>query len=212
MKIFKRLLVGLVCQLLIFSNILWAGEQLSLPSPDITAPEVSHNPITDPIVSESDVTIQANVTDNVQVKSATLFYRIIGDKNYQQLNMKRVGGTDTYSARIEKVPSPGIEYYIQAEDSAGNTLLHGYSFSPLVVKAQPSVEPATVESLAVTESPAEAAVPAAPKKKPSGMKWVWIGLGALAVGAIAAAAGGGGGGDSGTSTDQGTVVVSAPTP
>ena len=211
MKIFKRLLVGLVCQSFIFSNILWAGEQLSLPSPDITAPEVSHNPITDPIVSESDVTIQANVTDNVQVKSVTLFYRIIGEKNYQQLNMKQIGWTDTYSVLIQSVPTPGIEYFIQAEDSAGNTLLHGYSFSPLVVTAQPVVEPTVGQELAVTEPLPESAAPVEPKKK-SGMKWVWIGLGALAVGVIAAAAGGGGGDDGGTSTDQGTVVVSTPTP
>lgn len=209
MRKFKSFLVVLVCQSLVFTNILWAGEQLSLPSPDITAPEVSHNPFTDPIVSESDVTIQANVTDNVQVKSVTLFYRIIGEKNYQQLNMKQIGWTDTYSVLIESVPTPGIEYFIQAEDTAGNTLLHGYSFSPLVVKAQPSTQPSEAQEMAVTEAAPEAVAPGEAKKKSSGMKWIWIGLGALAVGAIAAAAGGGG---DGGSTDQGTVVVSAPTP
>ena len=39
MKTFKYLFVVLVCQSLIFTNLLWAAEQLSLPSPDITAPE-----------------------------------------------------------------------------------------------------------------------------------------------------------------------------
>jgi len=204
MKTIKSLLVVLVCESFIFSNLLWASEQLSLPSPDITAPEVTHNPITDPVMSDSTLTIQATVTDNVGVKSVTLFYRVVGDQVYQQLNMKRIGWTDTYSGNIEKVPSPGIEYFIQAEDTAGNTLLHGYSFSPLTVKVQPS---AATPELATVKPEPQVPLTVTSKKKSSSMKWVWIGVGVLALGALAA-----GSGSSGGDTDQGTVVVSGPTP
>lgn len=208
MHILRFFLVIVFSQSLVFSNILWASEQLSLPTPDITAPEVAHEPVTDPIAIDSTLTLQATVTDNVGVKSVTLFYRVIGDENYQQLNMKKIGWTDTYSSNIENVPTPGIEYFIQAEDLAGNTLLHGYSFSPLVVKAQTPSMPPPAEEIVSVEKATPEEVTDQPKKTSKTKKWVWIGLGVLAVGAIAAAASGdGNGGD-----DEGTVVVSSPTP
>ncbi|WP_455212859.1 hypothetical protein, partial [Kaarinaea lacus] len=172
----------------IYTPILKAA-QLSLPTGDLVAPEVSHEVITDTLEAGSSVQIKATVTDNVGVKSVTLFYRIKGEEEYERANMIRLGDTDEYSVTLGKkdLVEPGIEYYIQAVDLAGNSLLHGYSFSPLAVNVAAPVSPeAVAEGETIREEPA------AEEKKTK--TWVWIALGALAVGVIAAAAGGGGGG------------------
>jgi len=198
----------------IYTPILQAA-QLSLPSGDLIAPEVSHEVIPGSLEAGSTVQIKATVTDNVGVKSVTLFYRTKGTEEYKRAAMNRIGETDEYAVTLGKdeLSAPGIEYYIQAMDLAGNSLLHGYSFSPLSVSVVPPSAPPAKE----TESVAEKAQPSGEtiQEEPKGEKkksktWLWIALGALAVGVVAAAAGGSGGGDGGSNT--GTVVISGPNP
>jgi hypothetical protein len=196
---------------IIYTPILKAA-QLSLPAGDLVAPEVSHQVIPDSLEAGSSVQIKATVTDNVGVKSVTLFYRTVGEEEYKRTNMNRIGETDEYAVTLgkEALVEPGVEYYIQAMDLAGNSLLHGYSFSPLVVNViAPTGE--AEKAVAETGETIREESTAEPKKKTN--KWIWIGLGALALGVVAAAAGGGGGGG-GTSTDggTGTIVISAPPP
>jgi len=195
LRLFISLLVSLS---LIYTPILRA-DQLALPSADLVAPVVKHHPIENTPTAGLSQNFSAIVTDNVGVKSVTLFYRPIGSKQYQQKSMKKVGDTDEYLAILDadEMKAPGIEYYIQASDLAGNNLLHGYSFSPLVVNVSPAAA-----------KPAEE-VSFAPEEDKEISNWVWIGLGVLAV---AAAAGGGGGGGGSSSSSDGTVVVSAPLP
>ncbi|MCG6971335.1 MAG: hypothetical protein LJE85_16335 [Gammaproteobacteria bacterium] len=203
----------LLCVGFIYTPILQAA-QLSLPSGDLVAPEVSHEVIPDSLEAGSSVQIKATVTDNVGVKSVTLFYRTKGEEEYKRITMNRIGESNEYAVTLGKqdLVEPGIEYYIQAMDLAGNSLLHGYSFSPLAVNvvapAVPKAEApeAVAEEEAVGETIREE--PKAEKKKSK--TWIWIALGALAVGAIALAAGGGSGGDGDGNT--GTVVISGPSP
>ena len=178
---------------LIYSPVV-RSEQLSLPSSDLVAPKVIHEPIEQTISAGSERKFTAIVTDNVSVQSVTLFYRTIGDKSYKRKAMIS-SGADTYSATLdsEAMIAPGIEYYIQATDTSGNNLLHGYSFSPLTVNVSPTA----------IKSPEELSF--APEEDTSSNKWLWIGLGVLAV---AAAAGGGGGGGG----DEGSVTINAPLP
>jgi hypothetical protein len=198
----------LLCVGFIYTPVLHAA-QLSLPTGDLVAPEVSHEVIPESLEAGSSVQIKATVTDNVGVRSVTLFYRTVGEEEYKRTSMNKIGETDVYAVTLGKdeLVAPGIEYYIQAMDLAGNSLLHGYSFSPLVVNVIAPGE--TVAGETIREEPK-----AEPKKKTN--TWLWIGLGALALGAVAAAAGGGGG-DSGTAAnngggDTGTIVISAPPP
>ena len=203
-----RLITTLVlCVALIHTPFLKAA-QLSLPAGDLVAPEVSHEIIPDALEAGSSVQIKATVTDNVGVESVTLFYRIKGGEDYKRTIMNRIGDTDDYAVTLgkEDLAAPGVEYYIQAMDFAGNSLLHGYSFFPLLV---------SVVAPTGTNDQAEEKVdntihekPPIEKKKTNA--WIWIGLGALAVGAIAAIAGSGG--DDGDGNTSGTVVVSAPVP
>jgi hypothetical protein len=199
----------LLCVGFIYTPILKAA-QLSLPSGDLVAPEVSHEVIPGTLEAGSSLQIKATVTDNVGVKSVTLFYRTKGQEEYKRVAMNRIGDTNEYAVTLgkEDLVEPGIEYYIQAMDLAGNSLLHGYSFSPLAVTVVAPATPKAEAPEAVAEEGQTIREESQAEKKKS-KTWLWIALGALAVGAIAAAAGGGGG-DGGDG--NGTVVITAPTP
>jgi len=191
-------------QSLVFSPYAFGDSQLALPSTDVTAPNVVQKPVTQAVNSGSSEEITATVTDDTEVKSVTLFYRAVGDKNYQRKAMLRIVGSDDYSAVIDHMPSGGLEYYIQAEDTQGNSVLHGYSFSPLVIHTKQKIPGGSKETVAQTEAEGEK------KSSSSKYKWLWIGLGVLAVGA--AAAGGGGGGGSSSKPTTTTLTVTGPKP
>lgn len=206
MRFLRFILVLCLSEALIYTPLLRAQE-LSLPSGDLIAPVVKHDPITKTVDAGTSQSIRATVTDNVGVQSVILFYRTIGATEYDRLTMKRTLGTDEYSVELKEIPSPGIEYYVQATDLAGNSLLRGYSFSPLTLKAMPKAPVEVAKETSAIEPTAEKSG----KKKPN---WLLIGLGVLAVGAVAALAGGGGGGGGGTTPDPstGSLSITAPAP
>ena len=168
-KILRGLVVILMSQSLIFSPLVYA-DQLALPSGDLIAPQISHEPLNEKIKAGTSQQIKATITDNVGVKTVTLFFRTVGAKDYKRIQMNQVEGSDEYVTTLgfEDTVEPGIEYYIQAVDLAGNALLHGYSFSPLTVGIVPSEgAPAT----SVTQAPTESAVSdQSPKDEPLGDK------------------------------------------
>ena len=185
-----RLFITVYLSLSVFYTPILRADQLSLPSTDLVAPEVIHTPIENTPTAGSSQNFVAVVTDNVGVQSVTLFYRQIGTPQYQRKAMIKVGDSDEYRAILDadEMRAPGIEYYIQATDLAGNNLLHGYSFSPMIVNVSaPPSKPAQDIAFEPEED-----------KKIS--KWVWIGLGVLAVAAAAGGGGGGGGSDTATLT------------
>ena len=200
---FLRLFFIYVLTLSFIYTPLLRAAQLSLPSADLIAPQVVHENISEPASPGANHKFNATVTDNVGVQSVTLFYRTVGSKDYKRKPMSNQGSS-TYSAVVDasEIWEPGIEYYIQATDTAGNNLLHGYSFSPLMVSVS-AAAPAAV---------AQKEVSIAPKEEKSSNKWLWIGLGVLAV----AVAAGGGGGDSGPasapSTPTATLTITTTEP
>ena len=201
----KKILLITLIQSLIFSPIVTA-EQLSLPANDMTAPEISHTPINNVVKEGSSQKIAATVTDDSGVKSVTLFYRAVGASHYEREPMHRSLDSNEYSASI-KVSDSGVQYYIQAEDVQGNTVLNGYSFSPFTIRVA-KVGDDTNTGAAAGDN---AFGGSEKKESSSNMKWVWIGLGVLAVGALAG--GGGGGGGSSSSAKSGTTVtVDGPLP
>ncbi|NOZ51540.1 MAG: hypothetical protein GXP08_00125 [Gammaproteobacteria bacterium] len=206
-RMLRLCLILLLSKSLAFSPLLYA-EQLSLPSGDLIAPEVSHTPDTTPVAAGSNKIIKATVKDNMSIKSVILFYRAKGDQHYKRLNMSRMdNATDQYLVEIVDLARPGIEYYIQATDLAGNTLLHGYAFSPLTINVSPNTN--------VTEKENELTKMTAIESNEKSNKWLWIGLGVLAAGALAANSSGGGGSNGGTTgkpEDSASVIISAPIP
>lgn len=172
--------------------------QLALPSTDINAPTVKHSP---PITrdSEGGLPFSAIVRDDVAVRSVTLFYRAPNTQEFKSLSMQRqLSNSDTYAARLDKslLPEKGVEYYIKAEDTSGNTLLHGYSFSPIILSFDGGTNTvaADPESIAAFDKNAMPGASTPLWKN----KWLWIGIGAVAVAAAASSgssdSGGGGGG------------------
>jgi len=192
-NILCRSVVVFISYALAFSPLLRAA-QLSLPAVDVEAPTITQEKYTDTIDTNKSHTITVTVKDDTAVKQVIVFYRIIGTEKYKSQTMQNIKGSDDYTATIspKQIKPPGIEYYVQALDNAGNSLLHGYSFSPLSVKT-------VAGSAAVVATTSTDKIPEPSKEDDEGIsKWVWIGLGAVVIGA--AASGGGGGGTTPTAT------------
>ncbi len=189
-----------ICQFL-FVQVAIAQQQLELPGGDISAPNIVHEPAAESISAIEPVVISATVTDDSGVRLVTLFYRSVSTQAYSRATMERVGPSDVFMVSIpaDDVVPPGIEYYIQAADLAGNTVLKGFAFSPLRISVTPG--PAGEEIAGAEPKPRIEA-----EEGMSTMTKVLIGLGALLVlGALT-------GGDDAKQSDPDIVVISAPTP
>jgi len=206
MKWFQMILVALLSVSFVLFPVVQAAE-LALPSGDLIAPSIEHTSIEKDIYTGQQIDIKATVTDNVGVKDVILFYRDANATEFKRLKMNRDLDSFIYTAQLIATDSPSLEYYIQATDQGGNTVLFGYSFSPLTIAVTPA---------AMDNSDTQAVVDASTvgldgENKKSGIsKWVWIGLGVVAAGA--ALSGGGGGGGSTPPPSTGSLTISGPTP
>lgn len=211
--------VQAVISLLFIANIVSGvahADQLALPAADVTAPVMEQKNMVNKIAPGEDHQILVTATDNVAIKNVILFYRNIGDNVYRNKVMRNVPDTDDYSVTFSasELHGDGLEYYIQATDNAGNTLLLGYAFSPIAVL----VEHPVVNEQVASSSAMDSTTPEKKYESEKSYKWLWIGLGVLAVGALASSSGGGGGGDGGSGGTSGapsgdpTVVINAPVP
>ena len=206
MKLRRMILVVLLSFSFILFPVVQAAE-LALPSGDLIAPAIKHTPIEKDIYAGQQVDIKVTVTDNVGVKNVTLFYRDANAVEFKRLKMNRDLDSFVYTTQLTATDSPALEYYIQATDLAGNTLLFGYSFSPLTI----AVVPAVTDDIATEDSNTTVATSAKVDEEKSGIsKWVWSGLGVVVAGA--ALSGGGGGGNGSEPPPTGTLTISGPTP
>jgi hypothetical protein len=99
---------------------------------DQTAPVLSYTPKSESIESGKPLEISAQATDNQRVAKVTLFYRRNGEGEYQSAEMVNTDH-DHYSYLIpgEEVHGEKLEYYLTAEDEAGNRTMKGFSATPL---------------------------------------------------------------------------------
>jgi len=207
MKLLRMMLVALLSISFILFPVVQAAE-LALPSGDLIAPVIKHTFIEKDIYSGQQIDVKATVTDNVGVKNVTLFYRDKNAAEFKRLKMNRDLDSFIYTAQLTATNPPGLEYYIQATDLGGNTLLFGYSFSPLTI----AVLPEAVDNIAASDNSNTNTTPivkAGEEKKTGISKWVWIGLGVVVAGA-ALSGGGGGGNDSGPPPTTGNLTISGP--
>jgi len=79
--------------------------------------------------------IVAEIVDDKKLLAAVLFYRFTGDEKFASVDMIRQADESTYTASIETSADDvrDIEYFIQAEDTAGNRAIKGFTFDPLVL-------------------------------------------------------------------------------
>lgn len=103
---------------------------VTVGTPDTTGPIIQHNALANGQPENAALDVVATITDDASaIGTATLFYRTVGDVNYQSLTLL-AQGNDRYLAQIPAVAvrSPGIEYYLLATDNAPST---NASTSPL---------------------------------------------------------------------------------
>ncbi len=204
MKLLRMILVALLSFPFILLPVAQAAE-LALPSGDLVAPVIEHTPINEGVYSGQSVNIKATVTDNMGVKSVILFYRDTNAAKFKRLKMNRDLDSFVYTAQPTATHSSGLEYYIQATDLAGNTLLFGYSFSPLTIAG------ITATGNGKTTATQAGATVGTEEKESGIRKWVWIGLGVVIAGA-ALSSSGGGGDDPDPPAATGNLTLSGPTP
>jgi len=100
----------------------------------------------------------------------------------------------------------GLQYYLQATDTSGNSTNRGFDYAPIVLPlSQPLAPIATITPEPLPSSTAPTRAPTTPDLEPAGSQLnattILLGLGALvALGALASSGGSGGGGE----TDPGT--------
>ncbi|MFQ5589322.1 MAG: hypothetical protein ACE5F7_10835, partial [Nitrospiria bacterium] len=127
---------------------LWAQSSDFPAGADLFAPVIQHQPPEDLLPPEEDYKLTAKVTDDVGVKEVVLYYRVRGAARYSSTNMTPTG-KGGYAAVVprEDISEPGIEYYIQASDEAGNIAQRAFPFSPLTidVAAAPAPIPPVVQ-------------------------------------------------------------------
>jgi len=190
----RQFFVLMLCCSMVFTPV-FAADQLALPPTDINSPEIIHKPVIETLKAGHLKPITATVTDNVGLKSVTLYYRSIGSERYHPISMYRIGDSNQFSVTLDEqyYKAPGIEYYIQATDTVENSLLHGYAFSPmtLVIQDVGTSTPGTEFGANSANDAAAVDLGDTIGEKGSRYKWLWIGLGVLAVGALASGSGGG---------------------
>ncbi len=172
--------------------------------PDSTPPTVVHTPPDVPMALNEPFVVHAVVTDNVAVARVRLYFRAEGAEGYRTIEMAPARG-GSYRATIPAHhPSDrAIEYFIQAEDTAGNIGLRGGAFEPLRIADPSAAPPGEFGTRLAMQTPAE------PEQKPWYKKWwVWTIAGAVIIGAVA----GGGGGGGGEEPAPGTATITAPIP
>jgi hypothetical protein len=173
------------------------------PEIDLVAPKILHARPMGIFHGGQEIEIVATVTDpGSGVAGVRLFFRSKGERNYRVLEM--IPDTnDRYRATIpgEAAEDPGVEYYLEAEDRAGNRVqtLRPPDLSPTFVEVK---SPTVWERFQGNDKPWY--------KKP----WVWTVAGVVVLGAAASMGGGGGGGGGGGagSPTTGTITVDSPVP
>jgi len=204
----KRLhwiLVGISLYVFLFQPFLAAAQEP--PSVDLIAPKILHARPMGLFRAGQEIEIVATVTDEESgVAAVRLFFRSKGERSYREINMIKEEG-DQYHALLpgDAVQSPGIEYYLESEDRAGNRVqtLRSPDFAPISVSVEHPLTP--WERFQADDRPWY--------KKP----WVWTVAGVLVLGAAASMAGGGGGGGGGHSggagaPSTGSLTVNGPVP
>lgn len=182
---------------------------------DFKAPIIEHETLGNGVWGNSEP-FEATVVDDQELKSVSLFYRYAGELAFTELVMQPLVSSSSYTASVDtslsEEPVSAIEYYIRAEDMAGNLVLKGFAFEPLVRElASPDLASTDTQNIAAPES-----INSGELQTKKGINWLYVALGALVLGGIAAGAGGGGsdsGGD--PNVDCGTncqVTLSIDTP
>lgn len=153
---------------------------------DTVPPEIKSSSVPTEVAAGTEVVAEVNVVDDVAVAEVTLRYRPADAADFASLRMNNEGN-GYYRAVLPSAAATGptVDYFFEARDVGGNTVMRGNASMPLRVTVLlpdplPDVDDAggTVDRVSGKSS-----------------YWKWV-IAAAVVGALAAMAQGGGG-DSG---------------
>ncbi len=97
--------------------------KINLMSMDTMAPNIYHSPVRTAYTGNN-LVIAATITDNLQVTSAKIYYRVKGAESWKTATMSAVNTRFTGiipAADIDAAVTDGLEYYIEASDSVSYT-------------------------------------------------------------------------------------------
>lgn len=104
---------------------------------DTMAPNIYHSPVRTAYTGKN-LVISATITDNLQITSATLYYRVVGGewKTYKMYN-----NNSRYYGIVgaESISLAGLEYYIDAFDGVSHTY-NGTAEKPYLVTVKVAVD------------------------------------------------------------------------
>lgn len=127
---------------------------------DNVPPIIDHVQETGTVAAGTPYSLTARVTDNdqVNINEVNLFYRTISETDFLERSMIPSERDNEFVYRFDpaEIKEPGIDYYISAEDVAGNTQTNGFSFDPNRINVGPPDPMAgNIENtdLAVNEKP-----------------------------------------------------------
>lgn len=135
------------------------------PPPHTTPPAIAHAPVNTHTEGQA-ITITANITDDVGVANATLYYRVKGTTTWTHVAMTYSGGVYTATIPAASVTTAGIEYYVESWDTAGNKATF------------PATNPTTAPQV-VTVTAASTGAPT------NELPWIWILVGIVLVAGVA---------------------------
>ncbi|TZE82555.1 S-layer homology domain-containing protein [Calorimonas adulescens] len=88
---------------------------IGAPPEDTTPPVITHTPVTEGEAG-TDITINAVITDDLNIPTAKLYYRVKDSQDFTSIDMTATGTNYTAIIPGEVITTSGIEYYIEASD------------------------------------------------------------------------------------------------
>lgn len=119
------------CHLLV--SVVWAvAPSTAMAQADIDPPKIDMDATDEGILGDRQV-FSAVVVDDTGLAKVVLHYRFNSNTNYSAISMEAIGGTDVYTVSLETAGEDTdlVQYYVEAQDIAGNQTLRGFAFDPL---------------------------------------------------------------------------------
>lgn len=139
---------------------------------DTTLPIITHNVDNEEIPAGSRYTVEAQVTDDGTIDDVRLNFKLPDQPSYSSRQMLPIESNGFQAVlQPDEVREPAIQYYITAQDAAGNQQSRGFAFDPLQIRVGPA-------ALASSSDAGESSS--------SGNKRVWYLVGAVAVAGLLA--------------------------
>lgn len=180
-KVGSRLAVLSLLAILFYSGLAQAQDTDTVP------PLIEVEELTEGTADRSQV-FTAQVTEDNNLAGVTLYYRRAGQLPFTPAPMEALGTTGYFSVSIptDFSDTRTIEYYVQAQDEAGNRTVSGYAFDPYQRTLTASPDPldasaAKPADAATSTSTADTSTPLLKRR------WFQITLGVIAAGVIASA-------------------------